>query len=37
MFDEAADRQREKPDNTVSCFVGAIVDEALRHYLSVED
>lgn len=34
---EAADRQRDKPDNTVSHFAGAIVDETLHHCLSVED
>lgn len=37
LFEAVANRQREKPDNTVSCFAGAIVDEALRHCLSVED
>ena len=35
LFKAVANRQREKPDNTVSYFAGAIVDETLRHCLNV--
>lgn len=37
LFDHAANRQKEEPDNTVSYLAGRIADEALRHYLNVED
>ena len=37
LFEAVANRQREKPDNTVSYFAGEIVDEALRYCLNVEN
>lgn len=37
LFEAAALRQREKPDNTGSYLTGCIADDTLRMYLDIED